>query len=230
KDPAIIVEIGSYKGKSTIWLSGGLKNNRNAKLYAVDSHQGSPEFIGEYKKINTHKEFKKNIERAGFAKIVIPIRKSSLQAAKAVAEKIDILFIDGSHTYAAVRNDFLTWSKKIKKGGWIILHDATVLTGPRKVAQKYILRSFNFRRTGMLGSMIYGQYSPAQNFSGKVAVLAQNLFSYLFIISYVIMRKMPFPQSLRRRWSKRVFRKQITRKDIFLGTKNYHSCRKFRNP
>lgn len=217
-DRANIVEIGSFKGKSTIFLGSGLQSKKRGRLYAIDPHRGSPEFPEEHKKIDTYQEFLGNVRTAGLAKIVIPIRKKSTEAA-AINCPIGLLFIDGSHDYAAVKNDFLSLSKKIKKGGWIILHDATVLDGPWRVARQEILRSGNFRRVGMLGSMVFGQYWPRNNSLEKFFQILKNSAGYLFIISYVTMRKMPFPPILRKKISNFYFKKKFSRKNFFSWSK-----------
>jgi predicted O-methyltransferase YrrM len=44
-----IVEIGSWKGKSTVWLASGSKSGKNVKVYAIDPHTGSSEHKEKYK-------------------------------------------------------------------------------------------------------------------------------------------------------------------------------------
>jgi len=201
---ANIVEIGSWKGKSTIWLASAARGKKNAKVYAIDPHMGSPEISAEYGKVDTSHIFKANIQKAGLEKIVIPIKKNSQEASSKFNRGIDLLFIDGSHTYKYVQIDFVLWSRKIRKNGWIFLHDATVLPGPWGVARKYILFSPDYINTGMIGSMIFGQYHPADNFIDKILNILKNFLAYLFIISYVSMRKIPFPKIVRiivRKWN-----------------------------
>lgn len=205
----VIVEIGSWQGKSTIWLASAIRDKKNAKIYAVDPHTGSPEITKEFGKVDTYKTFLKNIKQAGLSSKVIPIRKPSLEAVKDFIEKADIIFIDGSHRFADARADFLHWKVYLKKGGWLVLHDATVLPGPWKVAKKYLLRSSKFSRTGMLGSMIYGKYTPSFSIKSNFIIKTKNIFSYLFIISYVSMRKIPGVPLLKKRISKLYFKRKI---------------------
>lgn len=205
-DSAIIVEIGSYKGRSTIWLSSALENKTNSKVYAIDPHTGSPEVKNEYGNIDTYADFIENIKSAGVENKIIPIRKESLKALKNFDKDIDLLFIDGSHTFEATKEDFIGWSKKLKPGGWMILHDAAVLPGPWKVARNNIFLSRKFYHTGMLGSMVFGRYCPENK---RILSLIKNFISYLFAMTYVKMRKIPFPNSWRKRISRANFKHKL---------------------
>lgn len=205
----VVVEIGSWHGKSTIWLASAIKDKKNANLYAVDPHRGSPEKDGEFNRVNTFDIFNQNIQRAGVAEKIIPLRKTSLRAAATFPEKADIVFIDGSHLFADVKKDFFAWKKKLKRGGWIVLHDATVLPGPWRVAKNYLLKSTDFIRPGMLGSMVFGQYYPNRNLPATINTKLRNLLAYLFIISYVKMRKIPLSPKLKKNLSKLYFRRKI---------------------
>ncbi len=185
----IIVEIGSYKGKSTVFLGSGIKNTNGTKLFSIDPHVGSIEKPQEYKKIDTFGEFWGNIKLFKLEKKIIPIKKTSLQAIKIFSEKIDLLFIDGSHIFKDVKNDLSHWVPKVKKGGWVIIHDATVLPGPWKASKKFLIFSPKFQNIGMIGSMIFGKYTDPENILVKFKNIFLNFFSYLYIISYVIMRR-----------------------------------------
>lgn len=202
-----IVEIGSFKGKSTIWLASGVSNNES-RVYSIDPHLGSMEIKNEYGSINTFSEFQKNIENANLAKIITSIRKESVSAANEFDEKIDLLFIDGSHTFDAARTDFLLWSKKLKPGGWVVMHDATVLPGPWEAAKRYIYFSDKFVRTGMIGSMVFGKYLPPNSKIDKLRFI-KNFSAYLFALSYVKMRKLPIPKTWRKRASNANFKHGI---------------------
>jgi len=144
----VIVEIGSWKGRSTIWLGWGAKEGNN-KVYAVDPHSGSPTEPG-----STYEEFLENIKRAGLEETVVPIRRTSMEALKEWTFPIGILFIDGDHKYEAVVNDFMGWGKFLVEGGSLAIHDTFVLEGPRKCT-KLLYECGNFADITLLGSTTY---------------------------------------------------------------------------
>lgn len=194
---ATAVEIGSYQGKSTIWLGKALKRVKDSKLYSIDHHCGSPEKGESALTVNTWQQLNANIRKFGLSDLVFPIRKKSVEAASNFDSKIALLFIDGDHRPAAVAEDWRLWSKKINDGAWIVLHDATVLSGPWKIAKEKMLFSSYFRNIGMVGSMIYGRFCPTENLFVKIFCRLTNFFKYLFIISYVRIRKISWARSLK---------------------------------
>jgi predicted O-methyltransferase YrrM len=105
-----IVEIGSWKGKSTIWLAHGVKSkNNNTKVYAIDPHTGSSEHKVAQKRVWTFLEFKENIKRANVDDVVVPLVKTSEAAANDFSEPVELIFIDGAHEYEFVKQDFNLW-------------------------------------------------------------------------------------------------------------------------
>ena len=67
----VIVEIGSWKGKSTSWLGRGSKQGKGVKIYAIDPHIGSHEHQADGR-VWTFEEFKKNIRVSGVDDIIAP--------------------------------------------------------------------------------------------------------------------------------------------------------------
>lgn len=154
-----IVEIGSYKGKSTSELARGLRDNhlmKNKKVYSVDHHQGSEEHKKKGKKINTFQIFKKNMERLGLINYVSPMVMSSKEASKQFKDKVELLFIDGSHDYKDVKSDFENWYPKLVKGGVMAFHDSN-WEGPADVIEFYIKESGNFDSISRVNSITYAR-------------------------------------------------------------------------
>ena len=79
----VIVEIGSWKGKSTICLAKGSKDAKREKVYAIDPHLGNTELV---KQGDTFSEFMKNINFAKVDDYIIPLKMKSEEAAKKWAE------------------------------------------------------------------------------------------------------------------------------------------------
>jgi predicted O-methyltransferase YrrM len=130
----VIVEIGSWKGKSTVCLGLGSREGASVPVYAVDPH-------ADYR----FGDFKNNVERAGIVELVRPVASLSQAAAGGFEEPIEFLFVDGSHEYDLVLEDFEKWVPKVVDGGWVAFHDTTWTRGPRKVVGQAIYRSRRFK-------------------------------------------------------------------------------------
>lgn len=130
----VIVEIGSWKGKSTICLGLGSLAGASVPVYALDPH-------ADYR----FGDFKTNVERAGITDLVRPIASLSQSAADHFDQPIELLFVDGSHEYELVLEDFEKWVPKVVEGGWVAFHDTTWTAGPRKVVGEAIYRSKRFK-------------------------------------------------------------------------------------
>ncbi len=134
----VIVEIGSYKGRSTIRLAEGSRAGAGVPVYAIDPHvQGSKQAFFE------------NIERAGVADLVVPVVARSDDAVRDWKHPIGLLFIDGAHELPFVERDFTAWFPHVIEGGVVALHDTTAALrhkllgypGPRYVAARYLFAS-----------------------------------------------------------------------------------------
>ena len=129
-----ILEIGSYCGKSTIYLATAAKEY-NGCVYSVDHHTGSEEnqvgweyhdielFDEETGRINSFPEFMRNLRKANLLDTVVPIVSDSLLVSRYWKIPLSMVFIDGGHTMEAAFNDFNNWKDKIIKGGILAIHD-----------------------------------------------------------------------------------------------------------
>jgi predicted O-methyltransferase YrrM len=154
-----IVEIGSFAGRSTIWLAKGAQLKKRSKVYAVDPHTGDPyrenlERVRKEFSYGQEYEFRKNINQAGVSNVVVPIVKTSEAAAKDFAWPVRFLFIDGIHEYDFVKKDFLAWSPKVIKGGIIAFHDSND-TGVSRVLNEYLYSSNGYTFMGTVHSIAF---------------------------------------------------------------------------
>jgi len=147
----VIVEIGSWKGKTTIALAHGSKAAGREQIYAIDHHEGGPdqEKFG-HTEVNTEKEFRHNIALAGIEESVVPMVMKSNDAVVGWQKPIRLLWIDGDHRYEGVKNDFLMWEPHVVEGGVIAFHDTFAWDGPRRVVEEYVLRSNRFSILGFV--------------------------------------------------------------------------------
>ncbi len=127
------LEIGSYCGKSTICL--GLASQSGSVVYALDHHRGSEEHqLGEMfhdpelydnqdDVVDTFREFRRNIRRAGLEDTVIPVVATSSLAARQWSTALGMVFIDGGHSLDAALTDYRSWAGHILSGGILAIHD-----------------------------------------------------------------------------------------------------------
>ena len=116
---AVIVEIGSFKGRSTVSFGFGCVGTKK-HVFAIDLFEGDGRDYGDG---DFQRIFKENVDRCELAQYITPIKKHSLQVASTWDKPIDILFIDGSHEYNDVKADFEAFYPHVKKNGIIAFHD-----------------------------------------------------------------------------------------------------------
>lgn len=127
------VEIGSWKGKSTIWLAQGfIDNGKPGCIYAIDPHTGSSEHQLNNASVWTFDQFKENIKKSNVGAIIKPIVKTSSAAVNETPAAINLLFIDGAHEYEFVNEDYALYAPRLVEGGFIAFHD-TPWPGVQKV-------------------------------------------------------------------------------------------------
>ncbi|MFC1516395.1 class I SAM-dependent methyltransferase [Thermodesulfobacteriota bacterium] len=128
------LEIGSYCGKSTIYLGSACRTN-DSILFSIDHHRGSEEqqpgeeyfdpdlYDPVVCQVDTFKEFRKNLESAGLEDTVVPMVCKSETAARSWKTPLGLVFIDGGHTYEAALTDYTVWNEHILPGGYLLIHD-----------------------------------------------------------------------------------------------------------
>src|SRR5262245_52870797 len=150
-DRPVVVEIGSWVGKSSIIIGKGLKGKTDPTLYCIDPFNGDaddadrPLYAREAGTLpKTLKEvFLENMRNNGVLDVVRPLEGYSFAFAPDFNEPIDFLLIDGNHDYEAVLQDYEQWSPKVRPGGVIAFHDVVFgddpdPAGPGMVAEKHI--------------------------------------------------------------------------------------------
>ncbi len=142
----VIVEIGSWKGKSTVWLAKGSEAGNKSKVYAIDTHE----------ELSTELAFRENIRKADANEIIVPMIMKSEQATRGWKEPIKLLWIDGSHKYEDVKLDFLLWAPYLELGGTIAFHDWNE-DGPRKVIEQDVLKSDKFSRMHLVDRIAFAR-------------------------------------------------------------------------
>lgn len=140
---SLFVEIGSWKGKSSVFMAEKIKESgKNIEFYVIDTFDGTEnehEDYDEIKNKNLYDVYLKNIEP--LKSYIKTVKGSSLDVhAQFNNNSIDFLFIDGDHTYKGVRSDLENWFTKVKAGGIIAGHDYTEPTcGVRMAVDQFFL-------------------------------------------------------------------------------------------
>jgi predicted O-methyltransferase YrrM len=132
KDNSTLVEIGSYLGGSSSFLACAAQT-KNHKLYCVDTwgNESMTEGLRD-----TYNIFMHNIKPV--KDYVFPLRGKSADIANSFHYSIDLLFVDGDHSYESVKLDVESWLPKLKDGGIIILHDYAWAEGVKKIVEESI--------------------------------------------------------------------------------------------
>jgi hypothetical protein len=147
-----VVEIGSWKGRSTIALALGAEARGGGRVYAVDPHRG----IARLPELGTsYRDFRRNIAEAGVEQYVTPMLLRSDQAACRFADRsVDVLFVDGSHVYEDVLTDLACWTTRLADGGVAAFHDATGYPGVRRAISERVLARSPFREPQLIDSTL----------------------------------------------------------------------------
>jgi len=132
KKKSTIVEIGSYLGASSSFLACAAKE-KNHTVCCVDTWKNEGMSEGERE---TFSEFCKNIDP--LKKYIHIFRGKSVDIAKVFNKKIDLLFIDGDHSYRTVKADVENWLPKVKDEGIVIFHDIGWAEGVKRVVNEEI--------------------------------------------------------------------------------------------
>lgn len=120
--PDLIVELGTHYGESYFGFCQAVEDQAlSTRCYAVDTWRGD-EQSGFYS--NAVYEEVSAYNRTHYASFSVLLRMTFDEASTCFADaSIDLLHIDGLHTYEGISHDFFHWLPKVKRGGVILLHD-----------------------------------------------------------------------------------------------------------
>ena len=141
--PLMVIEVGSWKGLSTNTMAEVLKRyglSSSSSIIAVDTWLGAPEFwtwgledptrglslklVDGYPTV--FYTFTKNAKLLGNSDVIAPFPISSLQGADVLKQKgivADVIYVDASHEYAAVKQDIEAYWELLKPGGVMLGDD-----------------------------------------------------------------------------------------------------------
>lgn len=128
------LEIGSYCGKSTVYIGVACQRN-GAALYALDHHYGSEEnqkgwehhdaalYDAETDRLNTFPIFRRTMRSARLEDTVVPLVAPSKVVSKGWATPLAMVFIDGGHGLEPAMDDYRHWAPRVVPGGLLAIHD-----------------------------------------------------------------------------------------------------------
>jgi predicted O-methyltransferase YrrM len=131
---APFLEVGSYCGRSTIWL-GAAARACGTTVLAVDHHRGSEENQAGWEhhepdlvdprtgRMDTLPVFRRTVFDAGLEDVVIAMVGLSPAAAAVWSTPLALLFIDGGHGVEPARADYAGWTPHVAPGGTLAIHD-----------------------------------------------------------------------------------------------------------
>lgn len=123
--PSVIIEIGSYEGRSSCWILDNLVNNPESRLVCIDTFQGNIEHApGEVQGL--HERFTRNIALTGKSgQVRVCVGRSDEMLIKLIGEGVraDFIYVDGSHRAADVMSDAVLSWKLLKPGGLLVFDD-----------------------------------------------------------------------------------------------------------
>ena len=168
----VIVEIGSWLGKSSLVLAKGLKGKKDPLLHCIDPFNAdgdsysSEVYSGQAAKLNQSLKdrFIDNMRSHGVLDRIEVMEGYSFDFADTFNKEIDFLFIDGNHDLEVVMKDYELWSPLIKVGGLIAFHDVVSdpneePPGPRIVVESRIMNNPSWVDVKQVDSLLIARKS-----------------------------------------------------------------------
>jgi predicted O-methyltransferase YrrM len=118
---SVCVEIGSARGCSACYIGLALRQLKRGKLFAIDPHTTTD--WNDSSSVDTYAVMRRNLRAFGVERYVEVIRKYSGEVAKDWKEPIDLLFIDGDHSYEGVKGDWQLFFPHVRRFGAVVFHD-----------------------------------------------------------------------------------------------------------
>ncbi len=151
-----IVEIGSFRGRSTIVLASAAADG--VAVVAIDPHAGNdrgPQELDGFadEAEADHDIFNANLAAAGVSNRVRHVRAMSDAAHAEVDGEVAVLYVDGAHRYGPARQDIRDWGRRVRPGGTMLIHDSFASIGVTLAIVRELMFGTRFRYIGRARSM-----------------------------------------------------------------------------
>jgi SAM-dependent methyltransferase len=193
-----IVEIGSFRGRSTIVLARAAADG--VEVVAIDPHLGSdrgPQEIAAHPELGEQDTqiFRANLERHGVLDRVRHVRMPSSEAP--LPDAIDLLYVDGAHRFGPARDDLVRWGARVRDGGTMLVHDSFSSIGVTLALLTSVAPSRRWRYAGRDGSLAEyvadGRGGPSSAL-GQVAQLPWFAYNVVLkVLTLLRIRRGPWP-------------------------------------
>ncbi|MCS5694107.1 class I SAM-dependent methyltransferase [Cyanobium sp. FGCU-6] len=147
-----IAEIGSYVGASASCFGMATKDFGAKRIICIDTWNNDAMTEGNR---DTWKEFCENTE--DFRQFITPVRGFStlvLEQIRSITSELDLLLIDGDHSYEGVKADWEAYKALLREGSTVVFHDIGWAEGVKRVVQEDV-EPF-VRESGRLPNMWWG--------------------------------------------------------------------------
>lgn len=190
-DDGLIVEIGSFRGRSTIVLARCAP--ASARVVAIDPHAGNdrgPQELAGFAEAarSDRAQFEANLERAGVRRRVTHLARFSHDALAEIAGPIDVLFVDGAHRYAPARDDIRDWGARVAPGGTLLIHDSFSSIGVTAAILRLLACGRRFRYVGRSRSLAEYRADLPAGGRARVANFARQLAQLPWFVRNVALK------------------------------------------
>lgn len=149
-----IVEVGSYRGRSTVALGRGSIDGGGAPVYAIEPHEPFTGVLGGRFGPEDRGAFYEAMLRTGCCRAVRLVNLSTERVVGAWEKPVALLWIDGDHTYEGVRRDFDCWAPHLTATAQVAFDDATnPKLGPHRLIRE-LIEGGSFRQTAAVGKVV----------------------------------------------------------------------------
>lgn len=186
--PKTLVELGTHGGGSYFsFCQSVIDNKLDTKTYAIDTWMGEKQ-AGFYSESLFKKVMDFNIEHFdNFSTLMKMTFDEALNEFD--DDSVDLLHIDGFHSYEAVSNDFRTWYPKLSKEAIVLFHDTHEIKPGFGVHQfwdelkkEHREQCFEFKHSHGLGMCFPKSSKAAINFKNEFSLDLDKIFNLFSII------------------------------------------------
>lgn len=188
-----IVEIGSFRGRSTIVLASAAP--AGVSVVAIDPHAGNdrgPQEIEGFadEAAGDHEVFNTNLAAAGVAERVTHLRMFSDAAHGGVDGSIEVLYIDGAHRYAPARTDIREWGARVSDGGTMLIHDSFSSVGVTLAIVRELVPGKRWRYVGRARSLTEYRADLEPTLSARLSNAGRQLAQVPWFVKNLLVKVM----------------------------------------